>query len=164
MEIRPSTDSDLKDIKSIQLQAFGKKEGEEIPGLIEDLLDDPTAKPLVSLITLVDEKPVGHILLTKAKVTDQDVSAVILAPLAVIPSAQKQGIGGRLIERGVEMLEESGVQLVFVLGYPKYYTRHSFEPAFPGFGSASFHLRQSICPMRIGSRLAMATAASCHSA
>ncbi len=42
---------------------------------------------------------------------------------------QRQGIGGRLIETGLRLLEESGVDLVFVLGYPDYYSRFGFKPA-----------------------------------
>jgi putative acetyltransferase len=57
------------------------------------------------------------------------LSVSILAPLAVIPSAQKKGVGGKLIEHGLEVLEKSGVDLVFVLGHPEYYPRHGFTPA-----------------------------------
>ena len=53
----------------------------------------------------------------------------ILAPLAVVPDAQGQGIGGALIEHGLSLLQRSGVGLVFVLGHPGYYPRHGFEPA-----------------------------------
>lgn len=54
---------------------------------------------------------------------------MILAPLAVIPDFQKLGIGGKLIETGLEILSKSGTDLVFVLGYPEYYTRFGFKPA-----------------------------------
>ena len=53
----------------------------------------------------------------------------MLAPLAVVPECQKQGVGGTLVKHGLELLSKSGVDLVFVLGYPEYYTRHGFAPA-----------------------------------
>ena len=46
-----------------------------------------------------------------------------------MPDIQKQGIGGRLIERGLQLLSRSGVDLVFVLGHPEYYPRYGFKPA-----------------------------------
>jgi putative acetyltransferase len=49
--------------------------------------------------------------------------------LAVVPDAQNQAIGGKLIGRGLDLLRESGVDLVFVLGHPEYYPRHGFKPA-----------------------------------
>lgn len=46
-----------------------------------------------------------------------------------MPDTQKQGIGGKLIERGLQILSESGVDLVFVLEHPECYPRFGFEPA-----------------------------------
>jgi putative acetyltransferase len=46
-----------------------------------------------------------------------------------VPDAQKQGIGGKLIEHGLRNLSASGVDLVVVLGHPEYYPRYGFEPA-----------------------------------
>lgn len=130
MDIREAVDPDLDDILSVESQAFGEKEGPVIVGLVRELLSDPTAKPLLSLVAFEKELPVGHILFTKVRVLpEDDVSATILAPVAVIPSAQKKGIGGKLIETGFEILSKRGVELVFVLGYPIFYSRHGFETA-----------------------------------
>jgi putative acetyltransferase len=46
-----------------------------------------------------------------------------------VPDFQKQGIGGKLIEYGLQVLSESMVDLVFVLGHPEYYPRYGFKPA-----------------------------------
>ncbi|MBD3262067.1 MAG: GNAT family N-acetyltransferase [Candidatus Altiarchaeales archaeon] len=130
MDIREGVDSNLEDILSIESAAFGEAEGPVIVGLVRDLLSDPTAKPLLSLVAFQDEVPVGHILFTKVRVLPKDsVSAVILAPMAVLPSSQKKGIGGKLIETGFNILSERGVDLVFVLGYPSFYSRSGFQPA-----------------------------------
>jgi len=37
--------------------------------------------------------------------------ASLLAPLAVIPETQNQGIGGKLIKQGLQILSERGVEL-----------------------------------------------------
>lgn len=78
-----------------------------------------------------DERPVGHILFTAARLEGaaNPASISLLAPLAVVPADQGRGVGGRLIEQGLQLLSESGVDLVFVLGHPQYSPRHGFEPA-----------------------------------
>lgn len=131
MKIRKSSELDGAEIEEIHIKAFGKEKGPEIADLVNGLLDDKTATPLLSLVAVNDDKLIGHILFTKAKViqTTEPVSAQILAPLAVLPDAQRKGVGGQLIKDGLIQLKESGVELVFVLGHPDYYPRSGFIPA-----------------------------------
>jgi len=131
LHIRPTKESDLPDILLVEKAAFGNENGQKIADLVEGLLGDPSAKPILSLIALKDNQAIGHILFTKAQIIDSNhsISAVILAPLAVTPAAQSQGVGGQLINEGLKHLSESGVDLVFVLGHPEYYPRHGFKTA-----------------------------------
>jgi putative acetyltransferase len=135
MEIREATGSDLNDVLSVEKEAFGyDKEAH----LVNDLLSDPSAVPLYSLLAFDNDRAVGHILFTSARLegAQNDASISLLAPLAVIPDFQKQGIGGKLIERGLQHLAHSGIDLVFVLGHPDYYPRSGFKPAgVQGFGA-----------------------------
>lgn len=128
MYIREALNSDLGDVLSIERVAFGENEEAE---LVRNLLDDPSAQPILSLLAFQDDRAVGHILFTTARLTNSPnpASIAILAPLAIVPEAQKQGIGGQLIQRGLQLLSRSGVDLVFVLGHPEYYPRHGFTPA-----------------------------------
>lgn len=127
MYIAEATDPDLADVLHVERAAFGQEDEAE---LVANLLADPTARPLLSLIAREEESPIGHILFTAARLDGApEVSVTLLAPLAVVPEAQKRGIGGSLIARGVEMLAEAGVDLVFVAGHPDYYPRHGFQTA-----------------------------------
>ena len=128
MQILEAVETDLNDVLSIERLAFGyEKEAE----LVRELLHDPSAKPLLSLLALKKGRAVGHILFTSAHLSDSKdaASIVILAPLAIVPDFKKQGIGGKLIEHGLALLSKSGVDLVFVLGHPEYYPRYGFTPA-----------------------------------
>jgi putative acetyltransferase len=85
---------------------------------------------LLSLMVVNDDQAIGYILFTKARITSKEpISAAILAPLALVPDAQCQGVSGQLIEEGLRLLSESGIKMVFVLGHPDYYPRHGFKPA-----------------------------------
>jgi len=128
MQIREATDSDLNDVLLVERLAFGQDKEAE---LVRFLLSDPSAQPFLSLLAFKGDKSVGHILFTTARLTktQKTASISILAPLAIVPDVQKQGIGGRLIERGLQLLSKSGVDLVFVLGHPEYYPRYGFKPA-----------------------------------
>jgi predicted N-acetyltransferase YhbS len=131
MEIRKSTELDKSEIETVHILAFGEEEGPEIAKLVNDLFEDETAFPLLSLVAVENSKIVGHVLYTNAIITQtsESVSAQILAPLAILPEAQNQGIGAQLIREGLNQLKESGVELVFVLGHPDYYPRCGFITA-----------------------------------
>lgn len=127
LRIRESNGSDKANIENIHMQAFGEEKGPEIATLVNDLFGDPTATPLLSLVAVKNNELIGHLLYTRVRVahTEEVVSARILAPLAVLPATQSQGVGGQ----GLKQLKESGVELVFVLGHPDYYPRNGFKPA-----------------------------------
>jgi predicted N-acetyltransferase YhbS len=129
--IRNSEATDEPSITQVVMAAFGEKQGQEIAALISELLTDASAKPMLSLVALMNGRIIGHILFTNATVTGEGctVPVAILGPLAILPEVQSQGLGGRLIQEGLAKLSESGVDLVFVLGHPSYYPRHGFSPA-----------------------------------
>ena len=136
--IRPTTPQDHDAILKVELAAFNQDP--EIKTLVTDLLKDPTAEPIVSLLAYDDDKAIGHILFTKARIKpglgicSLKPGGYILAPLAVIPEYQKQGFGGKLIKEGLRILKDIGAELCFVLGDPDYYPRHGFIPDARSFG------------------------------
>ena len=131
MEIREATESDFDDVLHVESTAFGPEKGAEIADLVKGLLSDPTALPRLSLLAIDNDRALGHILFTRVHINspEDSISASILAPLAILPEAQFEGIGGQLIKEGLRRLTDSGVELVFVLGHPGYYPRYGFTPA-----------------------------------
>ena len=115
---------------AVEAAAFGRPDE---ANLVAALLDDPTARPVVNLLAELDGRPVGHVLFTAARVVNDDavVPASLLAPLAVVPEAQRRGVGLALIRAGVDALAALDVGLVFVLGHIDYYPRAGFRPALP---------------------------------
>jgi putative acetyltransferase len=128
MYIRETKDADLNDILFVEREAFNSSKEAD---LTKNLLADPTAKPLLSLMAFTAGQPAGHILFTNTRLlgSPRKVAVSFLAPLAVVPKFQRQGVGGSLVKKGLELLSKSGVELVFVVGHPAYYLRHGFTPA-----------------------------------
>lgn len=136
MEIRPSRADETEVVRATHRAAFaaeGPQEAESVSALAVALLGDPTARPRLSLVAERDGAVVGSVLFTAVHI-DGDApqpSAAILCPLAVLPEAQRSGVGETLIEEGLRRLRDAGTALVFVLGDPRYYGRFGFGPAFP---------------------------------
>ena len=75
------------------------------------------------------ERIVAHILFSRMSIESSagPVAAVALAPIAVLPERQRQGIGGKLIRYGLDLLRARGERIVIVLGDPNYYPRFGFS-------------------------------------
>ncbi|GCF94170.1 N-acetyltransferase [Enterococcus florum] len=127
LQIRKTTQQDREAIFQLENLAF--PEDTEVAVLADDLL--ATEKDALSLLALVEDQPVGHILFTNCHIEGRESqpSATILAPLAVLPAYQKMGIGGELVKEGLRRLKAQQVEIVFVLGHIEYYPRHGFLPA-----------------------------------
>lgn len=89
------------------------------------LMHDPR---ILSLVAQAGQHVAGHILFKLCGITNSDIQAALLAPLAFAPEHQRQGIGTALISESLHQLESGGVGQVFVLGDPAYYDRSGFKP------------------------------------
>lgn len=85
----------------------------------------------ISLVAEKNRDIVGHILFTPVELEgDNSVTKLIgLSTIAVKPHLQKQGIGSRLIEQGIECCKSEGYDAIFVIGHPNYYPRFGFLPS-----------------------------------
>jgi putative acetyltransferase len=85
----------------------------------------------LSLVADDNGSIIGHFMFTPVVVTDgkQKTQGMGLAPMAVLPSRQRQGIGSLLVKFGLKILHEKDCPFVMVLGHPEYYPRFGFQPA-----------------------------------
>ena len=88
-----------------------------------------SCKEYCSFVAVNQDAVVGHIVFTPVTIDDSDVTGMGLAPMAVLPSYQNQGIGSSLVRHGLQYLQQCGCPFVIVLGHPEYYPRFGFEPA-----------------------------------
>ncbi len=124
MNVRDKSSEERGAIRSIHEAAFERPDEADLVGRLHD-----EGVVLASLVAELEERMVGHILFSRMWIeTDTGtVSAVALAPLAVLPEQQRQGIGGRLIRHGLHRLRGRGEQTVIVVGHPDYYPRFGFS-------------------------------------
>ena len=83
----------------------------------------------LSLIAEQAAQVVGHILFSDLPIITEEgtVLALALAPMAVLPAFQNQGIDSALVRRGVEICREQGHKIVIVVGHPRFYPRFGFS-------------------------------------
>jgi len=122
MIIRAETEDDFAAVQSINLSAF-PEDGES--RLVNNLREN--AQPIISLVAEVDGKLVGHILFSPVTLDSKSSLQLMgLAPMAVLPAYQRQGIGSVLIEAGLEKCRLAQYGAVVVLGHPDYYPKFGF--------------------------------------
>lgn len=125
MFIRPATAKDKAAIYAVNALAF---ETPAEANLVDALREK--AHPTISLVAERQEKIVGHIMFSPISLPSHPAAKIMgLAPLAVIPSYQRQGIGSDLVKAGLSQCKQQGFIAVVVLGHPEYYTRFGFAPA-----------------------------------
>lgn len=129
IRIRPETPSDIPAIRHVNELAFARPNEARLVDALRE-----AARPFLSLIAETDGEIVGHICFSRAEVERPDghkVEILGLAPMAVLPERQNQGIGSQLVKAGLDTCREAGYGVVIVLGHPDYYPRFGFVPAAP---------------------------------
>jgi putative acetyltransferase len=123
IEIREERAGDVEAIRDVNRRAFGQDQEANIVDALRS-----NGAVLLSLVAILDGKVVGHILYSPISI-EGGVPGAALAPMAVLPEDQRQGIGTKLIEAGNRQLKEEGCPFIIVLGHANYYPRFGFRPA-----------------------------------
>jgi len=144
MLIRPEDVVDYVAIADLHAQAFGHRAGEAL--IVALHRQRSTFDPALSLVAEMDERVVGHVLFSPhwMRLLGQTVPVVNLAPLAIAPSWQRQGIGGRLIAEGHAVAAAKGYVLSFLLGHTDYYPRFGYRTHAYGAAQALVPIDASV--------------------
>jgi putative acetyltransferase len=141
MNMRPETSAAQEAIRHVNRLAFGQ---DEEARLVDALRDSGFLR--VSLVAERAGQVVGHILFSDLPIITGAgaVPALALAPMAVLPELQRQGIGSVLVRSGLDECRQQGHRIVVVLGHSHFYPRFGFSPKLaahlesPFSGSDSF--------------------------
>jgi putative acetyltransferase len=126
IEIREEREEDREGIGRINEQAFGQPAEANIVDALRK-----NCPGLLSLVALAGGRVAGHILFSPVVIESRKgpVPGMGLAPMAVLPEHQRQGIGSELVRTGIARLRERRCPFVVVLGHAEYYPRFGFERA-----------------------------------
>ncbi len=124
ISVRSETEADQETIKNINDAAFGN----DAEGKLVDALRSG-GFVVSSLVAESNGAIVGHILFSRLTISTsaRPMSAVSLAPMAVLPEFQRQGIGSLLVKHGLEECRKARHKIVVVLGHPEFYPRFGFS-------------------------------------
>ena len=126
--ILPETVEDAPLVYEVEAAAFGRSLEAELAQKLQQ-----SEVETISLVALLDEELVGHVLFSPVTVKNEagEFTAVALGPVAVSPDHQQKGIGSELCRAGLAACKQAGHALVFVLGHANYYPRFGFRPSAP---------------------------------
>jgi putative acetyltransferase len=149
IEICSERPEDSAAIQEVHTLAFGGPAEAKLVCLITE-----RKKALIALVALSDGTVVGHILFSQVTVANAPhaFKAVGLAPGAVLPEFQKQGIGSQLIREGLKCCNHAGYDAVVLLGDSGYYSRFGFTRAadFRLDNEYGVHDEFMVLPLRVG--------------
>jgi putative acetyltransferase len=142
MEIRAEKPEDISAIRNVNIAAFGQANEANLVDRLRAVFDGRLQgiTSTVSFVAVESGHIVGHIFYSPVEIPQSGRSKnegecadhlfmLGLAPLAVLPAHQRQGIGSLLIRRSLEACARLGCKAVVVLGHPTYYPRFGFVPA-----------------------------------
>jgi putative acetyltransferase len=129
-QIRAEKTEDLAGIRAVNILAFNNRENEA--KLVEAIRQSSSFIPQLSLVAVKnDGEVIGHILFSLISIETEKgyIPTIGLAPMAVKPQYQRQGIGSKLVIEGLHVCKDLGYKHVVVLGHPEFYPRFGFTPA-----------------------------------
>lgn len=106
----------------------GAEEGALIAALAHRLIAETPAEDLRVFTAWDGGALVGGIFFSRLTLADDPRRVFMLAPVAVAPLRQGEGIGQRLIAHGLDALRREGVDIAVTYGDPAFYRRVGFGP------------------------------------
>jgi putative acetyltransferase len=122
--VRDEKPCDQEQVRKVNEAAFGRSDEAD---LIDRLRIEGAV--LLSLVAEVGDQIIGHILFSRITVetAQGSISAVSLAPMAVLPDHQGRKVGSQMVRHGLAQLCDRGECIVIVLGHKRYYPRFGFS-------------------------------------
>jgi putative acetyltransferase len=130
LAIRPEVDADHDAIARVVSRAFGSPNEAH---LVEAIRASENFVAEWSLVAIVDDRVIGHVMVSYVGLRDGDRDRRIpsLSPLAVDPEHQGRGIGSALVPAVAQIVDDAGEPLIVLEGSPVYYSRFGFEASAP---------------------------------
>lgn len=124
MKVRTEIAEDAPAVAGVLTAAFGRPDEAQ---MVEAIRASAEYVPELAFVAEDEGEVVGNVMLSYVGLAGSDRRLLELAPLAVSPERQREGIGGALTRAALAAADGRGEPLVLVLGHPGYYVRFGFR-------------------------------------
>ncbi|WP_244291712.1 MULTISPECIES: GNAT family N-acetyltransferase [Vibrio] len=143
MNFRQYHPSEIGTIKQLYTTTFtnseSAEEGNSVGQLSYDLLTTTSPNDFYCFVAESNQTIIGAVIFSKLSAEHAN-NAYLLSPMAVCTQNQKQGVGQKLINFGLNELKAKGVETAVTYGDPNYYSRVGFEVVEENIIKAPFPL------------------------
>ena len=130
--IRNEQTKDFREVEELTRNAFWNL---NVPGcnehyLVHIMRNHPDFIPELDLILEEDNKIIGNIMYTKAKLVDEtgyEKQILTFGPVSILPEYQRKGYGKALLEYSFEKAKEMSYDTIDIFGNPDNYVSRGFK-------------------------------------
>ncbi|MCR5027286.1 MAG: N-acetyltransferase [Methanobrevibacter sp.] len=134
MIIRLESENDHSEVENLVRNSFWNiyRPGAYEHLIVHNLRNHPSFIKELAYVIEKDEKIIAHINYSKGEITfdnEKSKNAIVLGPVSVDKNCQNQGYGTELINYTLDLISETDIDYIFVVGDENYYSRFGFESA-----------------------------------
>ena len=133
MKIRSEVENDYVEVEELVRESFWNvyRPGAFEHYIVHQLRNDKSFINDLAYVIECDGKIVGHINYSTGFIDygDEKIDAVVLGPISIHKSYQNQGLGSKLINFTLDLVDIEKIPFVFVIGDENYYHKFGFESA-----------------------------------
>ncbi|USS88381.1 N-acetyltransferase [Fructilactobacillus hinvesii] len=133
VQLRTIQAVDYPVVNRLVFQAFQESEHgyNEENDLVKKIRVASDYQPNLEVVAAEESQIVGYGMLSPCKIitATNSIVGLVLAPLAVLPTSQQQGVGTQILRCLEARVDTKTFHFISILGDPGYYQRFGYEPA-----------------------------------
>jgi predicted N-acetyltransferase YhbS len=133
MLIKTINKRDFPEVKQLITASFTDSQigYHEEAELVDKLRQLPSYQPQLEVVAFEQDAIVGHGLLSKVVIEQAggQLAGLVLAPLDVLTTHQKQGVGAALIHELEKRASTQKAAFITIIGHSSYYPKFGYQPA-----------------------------------
>ncbi|WP_086347498.1 GNAT family N-acetyltransferase [Candidatus Enterococcus clewellii] len=131
INIRLEEEKDHRIVEEVTREAFWNLylPGAEEHFVAHNIRTSPDFIPELTFVIELDDKIIGSIMYTRAKVIDTsggELPVISFGPVSILPEYHRQGYGRLLIEHSINEAKRLGFNAIIIGGYPYHYHPYGF--------------------------------------
>lgn len=133
MQLKSIETADYKTVDQLIRKSFTTTEHgyENEAELVKKIRREKNYDPQLEIVAINNSQIIGHGLLSEVQINSQvrQLTGLVLAPLAVLPTQQQKGIGSAILQELEKRATQLGYPFISILGHPSYYHKFGYVSA-----------------------------------